>query len=281
MALSAMISGLKDGRFLFSIGKNLPSTLSELISRTQKYINDEEFFSSRKSNQTCESSSKGKSWRDEESQCADKRRSDDNASRDRRPSRRPESKFSSYTPLNMSPEQILIDIQDQSHNTSDCIDLKEEIETLIRKGHLRQYVKEERQNLKDDQLHKVVKETTEIRTIYKGPSGGGDLNRAHKAHSKSSDLRHYIYLVERPRKELRVSPYSLTFTEHDMRGIQHPYDDALVVAMTIATHKVYRILVDTGSSADILYSEAFDKMRIDMSRLRPVKTPLHGFARIR
>ncbi|XP_058099823.1 uncharacterized protein LOC131244195 [Magnolia sinica] len=48
--------------------------------------------------------------------------------------------------------------------------------------------------------------------------------------------------------------------------------------MIIANHKVYRILVDTRSSADILYSKAFNKMGIDRSCLRPVRTSLHGFA---
>ncbi|XP_058106337.1 uncharacterized protein LOC131249549 [Magnolia sinica] len=110
MALSAMISKLKEGRFLFSIGKNPPSTLSELISRAQKYTNAEEFFGSRKSNQTSKPSSKGKRRRHEIPQHANKRRLDDNASQDRRLSKRPESKFSLYTPLNTFPEQILLDI---------------------------------------------------------------------------------------------------------------------------------------------------------------------------
>ncbi|XP_058111671.1 uncharacterized protein LOC131254986 [Magnolia sinica] len=177
MALSAMISGLKEGRFLLSIGKNPDSTLSELISRAQKYTNAKEFSSSRKSNQTSESSSKGKRRRDEAPRHANKR-SDDNATWDRRPSRKSDMKFHSYTPLNTSPEQILQDIQDQrllhwpscmktyagqrdkhkyyrfhcdhGHNTSDCVDLKDEIKTLICKGHLRQYTKEERQTWKYD-----------------------------------------------------------------------------------------------------------------------------------
>ncbi|XP_058111582.1 uncharacterized protein LOC131254896 [Magnolia sinica] len=51
-----------------------------------------------------------------------------------------------------------------------------------------------------------------------------------------------------------------------------------MVAMTIANHKVFRILVDTGSSSDVIYSEAFERMSIDRSCFRPVKTPLHSFA---
>ncbi|XP_058106477.1 uncharacterized protein LOC131249725 [Magnolia sinica] len=47
--------------------------------------------------------------------------------------------------------------------------------------------------------------------------------------------------------------------------------------MTIVNRKVYRILVNTGSSADVIYSEAFEKIGIESLRLRPVKTPLHGF----
>ncbi|GAV85114.1 RVT_1 domain-containing protein, partial [Cephalotus follicularis] len=38
-----------------------------------------------------------------------------------------------------------------------------------------------------------------------------------------------------------------------------------------------RILIDSGSSADILYKHAFDQLRIPADQLKPVKTPLVGF----
>ncbi|GAV84708.1 hypothetical protein CFOL_v3_28150 [Cephalotus follicularis] len=38
-----------------------------------------------------------------------------------------------------------------------------------------------------------------------------------------------------------------------------------------------RILIDSGSSADILYKHAFDQLKIQTDQLRPVKTPLVGF----
>ncbi|GAV79415.1 hypothetical protein CFOL_v3_22880, partial [Cephalotus follicularis] len=42
---------------------------------------------------------------------------------------------------------------------------------------------------------------------------------------------------------------------------------------------IKRILIDSGSSADILFKPAFDQLRIPKDQLRLVKTPLVGFAR--
>ncbi|GAV61691.1 hypothetical protein CFOL_v3_05218 [Cephalotus follicularis] len=39
-----------------------------------------------------------------------------------------------------------------------------------------------------------------------------------------------------------------------------------------------RILIDSDSSADILYKHAFDQLRIPVDQLKLVKTPLVGFA---
>ncbi|XP_058075663.1 uncharacterized protein LOC131224131 [Magnolia sinica] len=110
MTLATVFNGLKEGKFTFSIGKNPPKTLAELIARAQKYTNAEEFSNARKNVQVTEPNSKGKRHRNEESQSSNKG-PDDHAPHDRRPNRRLEGKFRSYTPLNTSTEQILLDIR--------------------------------------------------------------------------------------------------------------------------------------------------------------------------
>ncbi|XP_058070992.1 uncharacterized protein LOC131220032 [Magnolia sinica] len=280
MALAKIISGLKKGKFLFSIGKNPSTTMGDFMNRAQKYSNVEDFFSSRKGTHHAGNSSGDKKRKDAPFQpSTSKKRSDEDRFHSQRLSRKSKSRFSLYTPLNTSLEQILLDIRDKKllHWPS-CMKTEAEIVTLIRKGHLCQCIKEEKQAQKDEQLTRVTNDVTEIWTIYEGPSGGGDSNQSRKAHARSIDPKHYIHLADRSSKELRMSPCSLTFTEDDAHEIQHPHDDALVVNMTIANCKVYRILVDMGSSANILYFEAFDKMGIDRSRLQPVRTSLHGFA---
>ena len=69
----------------------------------------------------------------------------------------------------------------------------------------------------------------------------------------------------------------ITFTDEDAERIHHPHDDALVITLLIADYTIRRVLVDNGSSADILYYPAFQQMRIGQDQLRPVNSPLVGF----
>ena len=45
----------------------------------------------------------------------------------------------------------------------------------------------------------------------------------------------------------------MTFFKEDKLGMSMPNDDALVVTMTVANYSIYKILVDNGSSTNILY----------------------------
>ena len=47
--------------------------------------------------------------------------------------------------------------------------------------------------------------------------------------------------------------------------------------MTIAGFITRRVLIDNGSSADIIYLLAYQQMKIDRERLRPIDIPLVGF----
>ena len=69
----------------------------------------------------------------------------------------------------------------------------------------------------------------------------------------------------------------ITFTEEDTQGVQFPHNDAVVVSLNIANYDVRRILVDNGSSADILFYDAFSRMSALDSHLSPICSPLVGF----
>ena len=74
---------------------------------------------------------------------------------------------------------------------------------------------------------------------------------------------------------------TITFSDSYLEGCLHPHDDPLVVRAIVANTTVHRVLVDNGSSADIIFASAFDKMGIGREKLEPVSTHLRGFSRER
>ena len=71
---------------------------------------------------------------------------------------------------------------------------------------------------------------------------------------------------------------SITFSDSDLEGCQHPHDDPLVVRAVVANKTIHRVLVDNGSSADIIFASAFDKIGIGREKLEPVNAHLQGFS---
>ena len=47
----------------------------------------------------------------------------------------------------------------------------------------------------------------------------------------------------------------------------------------IANNNVHRIMVDSGSSVDILYFQAFERMGLKVSDLKPSPNLVYGFTR--
>ena len=112
--------------------------------------------------------------------------------------------------------------------------------------------------------------------ISGGFAGGGESSSTWKAHLRnirSANMGEVQAVSKLPRIDTTI-----TFSDSDLEGCQHPHDDPLVVRAIVANTTVHRVLVDNGSSADIIFASAFDKMGIGIERLEPVSTHLRGFS---
>ena len=87
-----------------------------------------------------------------------------------------------------------------------------------------------------------------------------------------------IQISGRLTKMTKVDNLTINFIEDDTQQLHNPYDDALVINLSIVDFNTQQELVDNGTSADILYYLAFQQMRIDKERLLPKDTPLVGFS---
>jgi hypothetical protein len=72
---------------------------------------------------------------------------------------------------------------------------------------------------------------------------------------------------------------SITFTEEDFRLKSTNHNDAMVIEVNIAGWVIGQILVDNGSSANILFLKTFEKMNLSQHMLHPPEYPLQGFGR--
>ena len=112
--------------------------------------------------------------------------------------------------------------------------------------------------------------------ISGGFAGGGESSSARKAHLRSirtADMGEVQSVSKMPRVDTTI-----TFSDSDLEGCQHPHDDPLVIRAIVANTTVHRVLVDNGSSTDIIFASAFDKMGIGREKLELIATHLRGFS---
>ena len=172
--------------------------------------------------------------------------------------------------------------RDHGHRIDDCIQLKKEIEYLIRRGHLRRYMASEGQ----DQVYPPPpRQATsaqhqqplgEIHVISRGFAEDGESSSARKAYLRSIRSRETleIQVVSKlPRLDTTI-----TFSDSDMEGFQHPHDDPLVIRAVIANKTIHRVLVNNESSTDIIFASTFDKMGNGRGKLELVNAYLHGYS---
>ena len=172
--------------------------------------------------------------------------------------------------------------RDHGHQKDECIQLKKEIKFLIRRGHLRRYVALEYQSRapppppRKSAPAQHQQPLGEINVISGGFVGGGESSSTRKAHLRS--FRSGETLEVQAVSKLPRLDTTITFSDADLEGCQHPHDDPLVIRVVIANKTVHRVLINNGSSTDIIFTLAFDKMGIGREKLEPVNAHLRGFS---
>ena len=101
-------------------------------------------------------------------------------------------------------------------------------------------------------------------------------------HENNSQRRNYFRRVnsismEGPYKKTRWSHLLITFSEENLQLKDCPHMDAMVIEANTDGCAVSKILVDGGSSADIIFTSTIDVMKIDRKILGRAEHPLYGF----
>ncbi|GFS42559.1 hypothetical protein Acr_00g0080540 [Actinidia rufa] len=117
----------------------------------------------------------------------------------------------------------------------------------IAAGHLREHTADEEEDQPLRTIHKIGKlRDPDLKNKIRGEIQV--LKQMHEALSVHS-------LAKKPRKETTKSG-SITFTKADLERVHHPHFDPLVIQLRMNNYDVRRILVDTGSSVEVMDPEA-------------------------
>ena len=117
----------------------------------------------------------------------------------------------------------------------------------------------------------------EIRVIV----GGTSARQSSKSRKTYLKVVQNVQLSGRSPRTRGVDELAITFMDKDAESVHHPHDDAIVTSLLIADYTTRRVLIDNGSSVDILYYPAFQQMRLRRDQLLLANLPLVGFRGIK
>ncbi|XP_068498200.1 uncharacterized protein [Phaseolus vulgaris] len=161
------------------------------------------------------------------------------------------------------------------HHIDNCLSLGYQLEKLVRSGFLKDYVAEPAETPTlpaptEEQAHEMPV-LGEVHTIAGGFSGGGPT---------ASQRKKYARGVNSIEERISGDPWEsdLVFTRGDLRDVVPHDNDPVVISVVTAGRKVHRVLVDQGSSADVMFLLTFNKLRLSPDLLRPYTGCPYGFA---
>ena len=94
----------------------------------------------------------------------------------------------------------------------------------------------------------------DVRMIIGGSATSGSSKKACKT---LLQMVQNVQLTGYVLKMTQIDNPVIGFTEEDNRRLHHPHNDALVVSIRVRDYNTHRVLVDNGSSVDILHYLAF------------------------
>ncbi|XP_057774797.1 uncharacterized protein LOC130993776 [Salvia miltiorrhiza] len=177
---------------------------------------------------------------------------------------------------------------DHGHRTEDCIALRLEVAHLLKQGHLTDYLTEKgKQTLQhgkdrhDDHREATPPNPPSHERTVNVISGGSEVSgvthsvaKKHTRHAKSNKAETNMPCQTAP--TLPTQTISFHTTESDK--LLHPHHDALVISIFIANCLTKRVLIDNGSSANILFFDAFREMGLNESKIIKKSAVLIGFS---
>ncbi|XP_034672582.1 uncharacterized protein LOC117904180 [Vitis riparia] len=174
--------------------------------------------------------------------------------------------------------------KDHRHTTEACISLRYMVEDLLKAGHLKQYVRTVPKGEESPHSRGPRALATPVRAminyIYGGPLDDKySSKRKRQRLLRAVTVREHVSSIRPGLANRSIHPIDGTIvfpTLDPSRGLQ-PHRDALILTIGVGDYDVKRILIDPGSSTDLLQVAVIKRMGFEPSSLENPGRTLSGF----
>ncbi|XP_070005248.1 uncharacterized protein [Nicotiana sylvestris] len=158
------------------------------------------------------------------------------------------------------------------HKTADCRLLQGEVDHLLNEGYLTELFSERGKQAHMKNRQETPKPPSPKRTVNV-ISGGEDINGV-----TYTTVNKVSKVTITHRKQVRhvLEEESITFDDADTDGVLSPHNDALVISLLVHDTNVKRVLIDLGSSVNIIFLRVLYEMQAE-DKLIPKAHTLSGF----
>jgi hypothetical protein len=70
----------------------------------------------------------------------------------------------------------------------------------------------------------------------------------------------------------------ISISDNDLRDVQLPHNNPLVITLRIGNYDVQRALIDQGSFAEVMYQDLYTKLGLGEAALSDFTSPIFGFS---
>ena len=179
--------------------------------------------------------------------------------------------------------------RDTGHMTENCHSLKAHLEKLVSEGHLNQYIDLDMSDKKElgqevRQPHSSGTPSAGIIHVIHNPLCSTVSSSYRSKMQKATHLRKSfsiadsVHLAPMYSVSRRDMEQVISFSNSDLRDIQLPHNDTLVVTLRIGNYDVQRVLIDQGSFVEVMYQDLYEKLGLGEAELSSFTTPIFGFS---
>ncbi|XP_060210454.1 uncharacterized protein LOC132637376 [Lycium barbarum] len=156
------------------------------------------------------------------------------------------------------------------HRTKDCRQLREEVARLFNLGHLREFLSERaKTHFKNVESNKQDRPEEPQQVIHM-IMGGTDIPIGPVV------KRTKIFITRKKHIQNDDPDGPISFSDEDMEGIVQPHNDALVISVLVNKFRIKRVLIDLGSSANIIQWKVIEQLGL-LDQIVPAIRVLNGF----